>query len=184
VNLKRKIFHATGIVIVAIYRETEIDRSLALGLLWSIAGLLALLDIARARYPALQERFLVAFSQILDKKDHKGLSGSTPYFAGCALALSLFGTDAACAGILALALGDPAAAIIGSSIPSPRRGNVSLAGSGACFVFASAACALFFELPQALAGGAAATALEALSGSKLDNLTIPVGTAAVLQWLY
>ncbi len=182
-HLKRKLFHATGIVIVLIYRGTEIDRMTAIWILWWIVGALLLLDILRASYPAVQERFLAAFSHILDKKDHRGLNGSTLYFAGCTLAITLFNQDAACGGILALALGDPAAAIIGSSIKSPKRGNVSLAGSGACFVFATAACLIFFALPHALAGGAAAVVLEALSGAKLDNLTIPVGVAAVLQLL-
>ena len=182
-HLKRKLFHATGIVIILIYRGTEMDRATALWILWPIVGLLLLLDVLRARSPALQERFLAAFSHILDKKDHRGLNGSTLYFAGCTLAIMLFPPDAACGGILALALGDPAAAIVGSSIRSPKRGNVSVAGSGACFVFATAACAVFFALPRALAGGAVATVLEAVSGAKLDNLTIPLGTAAVLQFL-
>lgn len=182
-HLKRKLFHATGILIILVYRGTEMDRATALWILWPIVGLLLLLDLLRARYPALQERFLTAFRHILDKKDHRGLNGSTLYFAGCTLAITLFPADAACAGILALALGDPAAAIVGSSIRSPKRGNVSVAGTGACLVFATAACMVFFPLPGALAGGAVAMVFEAVSGAKLDNLTIPIGTAAVLQFL-
>ena len=38
-------------------------------------------------------------------------------------------------------------------------------------------------LPAALAAGLVATALEALSGSKLDNLTMPVGAGLVLHLL-
>ena len=38
----------------------------------------------------------------------------------------------------------------------------------------------FVGFPAALVGGVAATLLEAVAGTKLDNLLIPVGTAAAL----
>jgi dolichol kinase len=182
-HLSRKLFHATGILAVLIYRGTGMERSLAAALLWSIAGLLLLIDLLRWRYPAVQERFLAMFSRIVAKKDERGLNGSTLYFGGCALAVTLFRIDPACGGILALALGDPAAAIVGSSVRSPRRGNVSVAGSGACLVAATLACWVFFPPPVAIAGGVMAAGLEAFSGAKLDNLTIPVGVAALLELL-
>jgi dolichol kinase len=182
-HLLRKLFHATGVVIVLAYHGLDLSRPLVAGVLGGITLLLALLDLWRARSPEVQERFQALFRVLLDPKDTRGLNGSTLYFAGCTLTAALFAQPVACAGILALALGDPAAAIVGSSVRSPRRGRVSLAGSAACFVAASAGCAFFVPLPSALVGGLAATALEAFAGSKLDNLAIPVGTAAVLGLL-
>ena len=183
-HLSRKAFHATGIVIVLIYRGADLSRTLTATVLWVLVALLAIVDMLRWRYPAIQERFLRSFAAILDKKDHKGWNGSTLYFCGCALAVTLFPKDPACAGMLALALGDPAAAIVGSSIKSPKLlSNVSVAGSIACLFAASAACLLFYSWPLALLGGAVATIAEAVSGAKLDNLTIPVGVGTVLHFL-
>jgi len=179
-HLARKAFHATGILIVVLYRALEMPSKTAGWILAGATGLLLLLDLARARWPALIELFDRSLRAILDPKDAKGVNGSTLYFAGCAASLLLFPEAPACAGILALALGDSSAAIIGSSIRSPRWGRVSLAGSLACFLAATLMAWIFLPLPVALAGGAAAALLEAFSGSKLDNLTIPAGTALVL----
>lgn len=182
-HLARKLFHASGILIVLAYGHVVPDRALMALLLWVAVALLSALDLLRARFPAVQERFQAMFRHILAAKDERGLNGSTLYFGGCALGVTLFSRDPACGGILALALGDSMAAIVGSSVRSPRLGHVSVAGSSACFLAASAGCALFAPWPAALAGGAMATLMEAVSGAKLDNLTMPVGVGLVLQLL-
>lgn len=179
--LGRKLFHASGILVVLAYRLPPLERWLAAALLWGIVLVLGAIDLMRARWPALQAAFQRWLRVILDKKDERGWNGSTLYFAGCAAAVTMTPPECACAGILALALGDPAAAIIGSNIRSPRWGKVSVAGSLACLVAATLACRTFFGWPLSLVGGVAATLLEAFSGSKLDNLAIPVGVAAVLM---
>ena len=97
--------------------------------------------------------------------------------------MTLFPRDEASAGILALALGDSMAAIVGSTIRSPRRGNVSLAGTLACVVATTGATLLFFPLWKAALAGVLAGVLEAVSGSKFDNLTMPVGVGTLLYFL-
>ena len=179
--LPRKLWHASGGLVVAVYVGLGVTRPLAAGILLGITGLLLALDLARHRSPALQALFRRNLSLILDEKDMRGLNGSTLYFGGCALAVTLFPKDAACGGILALAFGDPSAAIVGTYVRSPRRGRVSLAGSTACLVAATLAARLFFPWPPALAAGAAAALLEAFAGSKLDNLAIPLATSLVLS---
>jgi phytol kinase len=176
----RKLFHATGIVIVAIYWFTSVDRWVLAAVLTGCALVLGVFDRLRAKSPALQAFFLAQFRWIVADKDQKGWNGSTLYFTGCALTVWLFDKPTACAGILCLALGDSLAAVVGMSVSSPRVGNISAAGSTTCFIVTSGVCALFFDWPIAIAGGFTATALEAISGTKLDNLLIPVGTAAVL----
>lgn len=182
-HLSRKLFHSTGIVIVLLYRGLDIPQRTAALLLWICVGLLALLDFLRARWPALQQLFLTSVKWIVDKKDERGFNSSTLYFAGCATAVTLFPPDHACAGILALALGDAMAAIVGSSVKSPRWGNVSLAGTLACVVATAAGVVFFFPLWMAALAGVLAAVLEAVSGSKLDNLTMPIGVAALLYVL-
>lgn len=182
-HLARKAFHMSGVVIVAAYRLLEAPRAVMSAALGAVVALLALLDLLRAKNAALQAWFQKSFRVILDAKDARGLNGSTLYFGGCLLAVALFPADAACGGILALALGDSTAAIVGSSVRSPRLGRGSVAGSLACFVAASVGCFFFAPWPHALAGGAVATVLEACSGTKLDNLTMPVGVALALHLL-
>jgi dolichol kinase len=98
--------------------------------------------------------------------------------------VALFPADPASVGLLALALGDPSAAIVGTYVRSPRWGRVSLAGSVACLVAASLSASVFVPWwPAAVAAGAAAAAIEALAGSKLDNLAIPLGVAYLLRSL-
>ena len=179
----RKIFHLTGVVVVLVYQGFDIDRALGAAILWGCAGTLALMDLLRARMPALQERFLNAFRKILDPKDERGINSSTLYFAGCAAAVTLFPRDPACAGILALAVGDSMAAIVGTSVKSPRLGSGSVAGSTACLVVATLVSWIFFPFWKSAVAGVAATVLEGASGSQLDNLTMPVGVAAVLYLL-
>jgi dolichol kinase len=183
-HLARKLFHASGIVFVLAYWGLGPGgRTLMAGLLWGGVALLLLLDLLRSRMPALQASFQAAFRLLLDPKDARGLNGSTLYFGGCAMAVTLTPAAPACGGILALALGDPLAAIVGSSVRSPRWKKTSLAGSTACFAAALFACRLFAPWQAAFAGAATATVLEAVSGAKLDNFAIPVGVALVPAWL-
>jgi len=181
--LARKAFHLAGAVIPAAYALTAMPRALAAGVLGGLALLLLLADALCRLSPRFDALFRATFRAILDPKDFIGLNGSTLYFAGCALAVALFPRPVACAAVLALALGDPLAAIVGSSVRSPRLGRVSLAGSLVCLAVATAACALFVGWPRAPMGGAAAALAEALSGRKLDNLTIPLAVAAALHLL-
>jgi dolichol kinase len=181
--LPRKIWHASGVLIVLIYRGLDVPRPVGAGILLGITLCLLIIDLLRPRWPALEALFRRKLSLILDEKDLRGLNGSTLYFGGCGLAVALFREDPASAGILALVLGDPAAAIVGSSVRSPRWGTKSLAGSATCFAVATLAARVFVPWPVALAGGAAAMLLEAFAGSKLDNLVIPLGTALVVATL-
>jgi dolichol kinase len=180
--LARKIWHASGVVFVLAYDGLDLPRAVAAGLLLAATALLLLLDLVRHRSGRIDGLFRRVVRPILDEKDLPGLNGATLYWGGCGLAIALFPKEPACAGILALALGDSAAAIVGSRVRSPRWGRVSLAGSSACLVAAALAARWYFPWPVALAGGAAAAALEAFSGTKLDNTAIPLGTSLTL-WL-
>ncbi|MGQ0615038.1 MAG: diacylglycerol/polyprenol kinase family protein [Planctomycetaceae bacterium] len=181
--LARKAYHISGAIIPAVYASTGIPRAVVAGILGGLALLLLAADFGRRLSSRFDALFRASFRAILDPKDFIGVNGSTLYFAGCALAAALFPKAIACAAILSLALGDPLAALIGTSVRSPRFGRVSLAGSLACLCAATASCAFFVGWPRALLGGVAATLAEALSGSKLDNLTLPLAVAAALRLL-
>ncbi|MHC4408616.1 MAG: diacylglycerol/polyprenol kinase family protein [Planctomycetota bacterium] len=179
----RKLFHAVGVVIVAIYWWGPFSQLQTSAVLAGIAIALGVFDLVRARNPAIQALFFRWMGAITAEKDRNGWNGSTLYFTGCALTVWLFDKPLACAGILCLALGDSLAAVVGMSVKSPQWRNCSVAGSMTCFIVCTAACWPFVGFPAALVGGAAATLLEALAGTKLDNLLIPVGSAAAL-WAF
>jgi dolichol kinase len=181
--LARKLFHASGVLVVVVYAGVPLERAAAAWLLGGVVVLLALLDLVRWRAPAVQAVFQRTLRTLLDPKDRYGLNTSTLYFASCFLAVLVAPRDPACGGILALALGDPSAAIVGSNVRSPRFRTASVAGCAACFVAASLGCLCFAPWPHALLGGACAMVLEAVSGAKLDNLSIPTGTALLLASL-
>ncbi len=183
IHVSRKLFHASGVVIPVIYLWTEWEGWIVATVLGAIFLALLILDGVRHRFPLFEERFQGGFRLLLDPKDSRGLNGSTLYFGGCALTVALFAREPASAGLFALSLGDPAAAVVGGSVPSPRRGRVSLAGSLACLVASAAATWTILPLPRALLAGAVASVVEAVAGSKLDNLAIPVSVAAALAVL-
>jgi dolichol kinase len=183
IHLSRKLFHAVGVVIPVIYLWTGWERWIVAAVLGAIFLALLILDWVRHRFPAFETHFQGAFRILLDPKDSRGLNGSTLYFGGCALTVALFAREPAAAGLFALSLGDPAAAVVGGSIPSPRRGRVSLAGTLACFAVSAAACWTILPLPRALLAGGVAAAVEAVAGSKLDNFAIPVSVALALTLL-
>ena len=76
-HLARKAFHASGIVIVALYRVLDVSRDWASWALVVLVAALAVLDVARSRLPAIQAVFETSFRAILDAKDMRGW---TPLF--------------------------------------------------------------------------------------------------------
>jgi dolichol kinase len=113
-------------------------------------------------------------------------SGATLLAAGYLLAVVVLPAEAAAAGILALAVGDPAAAVVGRWYGA--RGGVTgktWAGSLTCFLGAAGAMWLLPSLgvAAAVAGGAMAALVERRAGP-LDNLVLPLLTGLLVSlWL-
>lgn len=124
-------------------------------------------------------------------------------FSFTVLILGLWGVEggkaAACAGLLTLAWGDAAAAIVGQRWGRHRYragdGWRSLEGSAAMLVFSSLAIAVAGAATASVSGAhpygpgrvlavaAAATLLEAVGRRGSDNFLVPVGTALLLWGL-
>lgn len=112
-----------------------------------------------------------------------GVSCATLLGVGYLLAGLMFPPPAAAAGMLALALGDPAAALVGRHF-GVRRGMAgkTWVGSVACFVVAALAIWTIpgFGLDAAAAGGAMAALVERRAGP-LDNVLVPVAVAMLMN---
>lgn len=174
------------------WRRTLHLASGSLGLLWylrvpaatitvillSILGLAAALEGLRRRpgARALLERVSLG---ALRPDEARGMTGATLLAAGYTATWLLFPPYAAASAILVTAAADPAAAIVGTRFGV--RGSKTWAGSAAAF-----AVALLVLLAQriavaaAVAGSLAAALAERAGARGLDNVAVPVLTAAVL----
>lgn len=154
---------------------------------WRVSGLVAMvvvnlaLDLFRWRggRPRL-DRWLPG---VYRDPEPLGVSCATLLGVGFLLAGLLFSPPAAAAGMVALALGDPAAAIVGRWYGArQRRPGKTWAGSLACFVAASLGIIMVpgFGFPEAAAGGAMAALVERRAGP-LDNVLVPVAVAMLMD---
>lgn len=155
---------------------------------WPLALLLAMLTVAVAadawrltRGPAVLDRLLPG---VFRHPEPMGVSGATLLAVGYLLAFLIFPPPAAAAGITALAVGDPAAAVAGRYYGARRggRGGKTWVGSVACFLVCVPILLLVpgFGLAAAAAGGAMAALVERRAGG-LDNVLIPVSVAMLMN---
>lgn len=111
----------------------------------------------------------------------RAVSGATLLAAGYALAWLLFPAATAARAITVTAVADPVAAWAGSR-GGGTPGRKSVAGTAAAFVAALAVLAAWrTALPLALAGAVAAALAERIPGRGVDNVAIPLATAAALM---
>jgi phytol kinase len=179
----RKLVHIGGGAVVPLAWVFGIDRWLAL----SAAALVTLLAAINHR-----QRVLPAIEDV-----GRHSFGTVAYGLSITLLLAWLWpqrADAACAGVLVMALGDGLAGLVGPQVVSPswqvlgeRR---SLVGTGT-MALASLTVLLLLSVvtqpaapdPLLLLGMAgAATALEQVAVLGLDNLTVPLAVAALWRF--
>jgi len=177
----RRVLHAlTGCLIAAAVVVSGVPPSAVAGALGGVLVLLVVLDSVRLRSPRLNAAFFRLFRSLASPREaERAVSGSW-YVAGAALALALFPRQAAVAGILVLALADPAAHTFGRRYGKIRLGKGTLEGSLAFFCVALGVALLTVPVPAALAAAVAATLVEPLPLALDDNLTIPLAGAAAV----
>lgn len=146
----------------------------------SLLAVAVLLEVARRYSPALETALERLSCGAMRPAEHSRVTGSTFLLAGFCLAWVLFSDHAAGVAMLVTATADPAAAMVGTAV-SRSRGRKTLAGSAAALLVALAIL-LLCGTGVLLALGAAATAAlaERLPANGLDNVAIPIATAAVL----
>ena len=141
------------------------------------------------------------FPLVFRRDERHTLSGASIMMIGVTFTSALFPAKPATAGILCLAWGDSAAALVGQAWthwqyvrklrragPSrdhvvKTRGRKTLAGTLGCLIV-SMAMVLLVMGPDpllALLGGLAAALMERWTHGRWDNLTMPLATAGVLQ---
>ncbi len=127
------------------------------------------------------------FSVLLKPAEVRRVTGATFMLVGALACLLLFGSQAAGLAVLFLALGDPAAALVGVRAKGPRVWGKSPVGTAAFVVVALAGAAVARWLglatwrPALVVAAMVAAAVELLPLPVDDNLVIPLVTAFVLS---
>jgi dolichol kinase len=148
--------------------------------LLALLGAALIIEIVRRYSPAAQVAIERAALGAMRPVEHRSVTGSTWLLLGFLIAWLVFPPRAAALGMLVTSFADPAAAFIGI-LAARARGRKTLAGSAACLAVAFAIIALAgTPLPVALLAAAAATLAERLPGNGMDNVAMPIVTAAVL----
>ena len=187
-EILRKLFHFLSLLYLAAYHI--LGRGPALAALGAWIVLVAGIEALRLRRPAVNEFLMRFFGGIHRESEARRFSGIVWTSIGCWLTIAAFGGSprVVAAGLLCLAFGDTAAALVGKSLGRVQIGlfgrKKTLEGSLACL----AAClavgwACGFPWPAVLLGALTATAVELLPVPIDDNLWLPFLPAAVLYSL-
>jgi dolichol kinase len=178
----RRVFHAAnGIIVVLALQTIPVGRWTALGLLGAAFAVMVLVDWGRLANPRLNHLFFRTFSSLVSPREARKVASSTWYVLGVILALLLFPRQEALAGILVLALADPAAGLVGRRWGRRPFGAGTLEGTAAFVVVAFVAILPFAPWWAALAAAMVAAMVERTPWNVDDNLVIPVTVATVLH---
>jgi len=144
------------------------------------------MDVSRFRFNPLNRLFMLLFRPIMKETEVSEISGATWFLIAAFFAFFFYPPEIALPVLLFVAVGDPAAALIGSRFPGPRFWGKSPGGSVA-FVAAglgvwAIVCATGFGYwsPAVVITAIIAAAVEFLPSPLDDNLTVPlIGGAAM-----
>lgn len=192
-NYARNVFHVLSGLVAFVSIQYLMTPT---GLIWT-AGTFAVtswaLEALRRAYPTLNRRLMAVFAPMAHQHEYYRVNSGT-WYATALLILALFGSPMTCTlAVTVLALGDPAAALIGR-----RFGRIkivsgrSLEGSLAFVLVSGLAAFAILQLryPQlgfqtslalALAGAVAGSLAELYSRKLDDNFTIPVAVGLAVS---
>lgn len=183
-HIRRRLQHSfTGIVFWALSYVIPPFTGAIMLLIGATA--LGAFHVARLRSDAAQELYLRLFGSLLRPHEKHGLPGAFFFLLGTASVTLLCPIDEARLAVLCLSLGDPAAAVVGTSFGGPKFAkHASLGGCLACFGFSFCLGLLLgFSWKAAGIASTAATVAEALGGIIRidDNLLIPLSVGFALR---
>jgi dolichol kinase len=155
---------------------------------WNLAGIAAVLAVVAAcdlgrLHRGFRARLDAWLPGVFRPTEIPGVSGGTLLRVGDLAVAWWFSPTAAAGGIVALAVGDPAAAVVGRWYGARHglQGRKTWLGSLACFAAALPALWLLPGLGlDAAAAGAAMAALVERRAGRLDNLLLPLAVAMLL----
>lgn len=163
---------------------------------WGMVAALAVLsggalglDVLRFRFQWLNQQFLRWLSPLLKHDEGRRFTGATFLVVGALFTFLLFGPEVAVPALLFLALGDPAAAVVGRRMPGPRIFGKSPGGTAAFVALCLVTVGVLtgsgaVDYHWGLLIGALIAGLVELAPVDLDdNLTIPLIAGASMHFL-
>jgi dolichol kinase len=183
-ELARKGLHLLSTAVPISY-AAGLSRLVVIAAL-SVALIVAIaVEIARLRSKRVRTVVQSWVGVLLREHEWHGSSGATWLIVALLVAAVAFSRDIAIAAMLAVALGDAAAAIVGRALAGPAASGKSLGGSAACLA-ASALGArgiAGFRWPEALIVGVLAALAERPRRPLDDNLRIVLAVGCgILLW--
>lgn len=181
----RQLYHSlSGLALVFIisFLDNPSDVYLTLILLFSAI----IIETARLYLPGINRMFIHYFGILMRNEERHNPTGTLYYLLGALVALLLFPKEIALFSMTVLAVGDPAAYIIGSNFGKFRIGKKSLEGSLAFLTASVIAGFLLSSLWDDLSviviitGAVTGTVVELMPVKINDNLTIPVTASATM----
>jgi dolichol kinase len=193
-HLVRKSWHMAMGLTIAILYLAGMSTSMAIMILGSILGWDLIMETARLRSPAFNEKIIKVWGPFMRACEVDRMSGIVYYLAATILAIGIFPRPVAILSVLYLALGDPIASIFGilfgkGSIQLAR--GKSLVGTSAGILTCAIVTFIFLKmmgLPDSqiavlsAVGGFAGGLAELMPFDIDDNFTIPVISGFAL-WL-
>ncbi|MBD3367709.1 MAG: hypothetical protein GF405_06000 [Candidatus Eisenbacteria bacterium] len=176
----RKALHACAIAVPFLAMWW---RGFALWLVGSVTLLLVLSEFFRQLGIAVPFFADVTWRAMRPEEERGIVGGPILYGVGIWLALWLFPLEAASVGIFVLALGDSLASLSGKAFGStllPHNPRKTYIGSLTVFAVGAVIAMFYVPLPSALLVGLVASLLESLPIGALDNMLLPVATAAAV----
>ncbi|HSG49055.1 MAG TPA: hypothetical protein VLA43_14635, partial [Longimicrobiales bacterium] len=135
------------------------------------------------RSPAVNRAFFTAFARLASPREARGIASSTWFTLAALLSHAVFPPVYAAAGLVVLALADPAAGVVGRLWGSVPLGKGSVQGTATFFAVAWGVLAVMTGAPLAVVAVAAGVAaMEIVPGLVDDNLVVPLVTGGLL-WL-
>lgn len=181
----RRIFHlvaASGTTLLSL----AIPEHPYMFLIGSGALLALAMEASRLRSPRLNALYMAVFGPILKQSESAEITGATWFLIAAFFTFFFYGPEIALPVLLFVAIGDPAAALVGARFPGPRFWGKSPGGG---FAFVAAALAVwaiicapgYGQWSLAVIVAAVVAALVELAPLPVDdNLTVPLLAGAAM----
>lgn len=183
--LGRRIFHlvaASGTTLLSL----AIPEHPYMFLIGSGALLALAMEASRLRSPRLNGLYMSVFGPILKQSESAEITGATWFLIAAFFTFFFYGAEIALPVLLFVAIGDPAAALVGSRFPGPRFWEKSPGGIVAFIaaglgVWAIICAAGYGQWSWAIVVAAAIAAAVEFAPTPIDdNLTVPLIGGAVM----
>lgn len=181
IEIRRKIVHLATIIIPIFYHLTSKDIILTFLIPFFIFYLS--IDILRRFHKGLGLIFKRHFfNRVLREKEVTSFMGSTYFLFSIILTIILFPKEIAILSILFLIISDAVAALAGKLFGKVSIFDKTVEGSIAFFLTSILIVLAYpnISLIQGILGSIGATVIEFLPLKIDDNLTIPLGSAAIM----